>query len=341
MTNTPPFQRFLLWLYFLLAVGVGLAALVWPDVRAVSYAPLRDFLFPNFYLNARAAMAVSLEVAAPPALEAWLKTSADAFHNQNALIQIRVTPLRGADSNQRLNAMSGLPDVWIAEAHFVRAEAGGIPYETQGAPVATDYLVWVAQRTPQNLATPLDWNTVAQTIALHPDVRLAMPPPQSMEGQGACLSAAAAFHNANTVTSEQINDPAFQAWLPAFIKAAPDLSRNPLDQLSSRPPQVDIGLLLHSDWIRLPSDVFVTQVPSRGVAFDYPYYVRTSWQDAMPDEAEARRDAAERFRTYLLGAGAQQQLAGHGLERAGFAVHGQLSSLDDATARFLKFCWRK
>ena len=340
MSNTPPLNRILFGLYLVLVLAVGLAALVWPAVRSVTYAPLRDALIPNYYLPTRAGMPTRLAVAVPPALEGWVKASAAEFSQQNALIQIDVTQLRGAEAARRLNTMTGSPDAWIAEADFARLAAGGIPYATQGTPLAQDSFMWVATAAQTNLAGNLNWRAVATTADNNPQFRIAMPPASSLEGMAACLSAAAEYYAQAPVTSAQITDPAFRTWLKGLLQAAPDLSRNPRDQMTSRPPQADAGLILNSDWHQLAQGAFIHQAPDYNVVFNYPYYLRSSWQDLPTDEAGAHQAAAEKFRDFLLSSGPQSELANFGLERANTHLNGQLPPIDEATVRTLQFCWQ-
>jgi hypothetical protein len=340
MSNTPPLNRILFGLYILLTLAIGLAALIWPSVRSWTYAPLRDTLLPNFFLPTRAGQPVTLAVAVPTTLESWVKASAAEFSQQNALIQIAVTPLRGLDANRRLNTVTGLPDVWIAEADFARLAAGGIPYETQGTPLAQDTLIWVAAKSQTALAGDLGWKTVAEAASRNPQFRIAMPPLNSVEGMAACLSAAAEYHAQDQLAPAQINDPAFRGWLKALLQAAPDLSRNPRDQLASRPPQADAGLILNSDWHQLNQGGFLFQAPSYNVAFNYPYFIRSNWQNLQPDEADAHRAAAEKFKTYLLSSGPQSRLGNYGLDRPDAHLTAPRLTMDEATIRALQFCWQ-
>jgi hypothetical protein len=340
MTNTPPLHRFLITFFLLLTLGIGLAALLSPDMRAISYAPARDMLLPDFYLNAKAAMPVRLAVAAPPSLADWLKSSAVEFQKANPLFQVDVTVLRGGDAAQRLNTVTGLPDVWIAEAEFVRAQANGVAYETQGTPIAMDYLVWTSQLAHRDLLSPIDWESIAAAVRGNSQFRLALPPLQSAEGMAACLSASASFHHATFVTADQLNDPAFQAWIKKIRGAATDLARNPRDLLSTRPPQADAGLIMHTDWPALPQDALFLQTPHAEAAFRFPLYIRTQWQTLTPDEADAHRAAAQKLRSYLLSGGPQNALAGYGLGRSNATLEGEIPSPDEAATRALLFCWR-
>jgi hypothetical protein len=340
MSLTPPVNRVLLYFYLVITLGVGVAALIWPSVRSFSYAPLRDALFPNLYLPTEAGMPVTLVVAAPPALEEWLKTSASDFSSQNSLIQIVVTPLRGMDADRRLNTITSQPDIWIAEADFVRAMAGSVPYETRGSPLAQDSFVWVASKNQTGLSASLDWAAIAQASAANPQFRIAMPPLNSVEGMAACWSAAAGYHHQKDPGAAQISDPAFRKWLSDLAQAAPDRNKAAYDQLATRPPQVDVGLIQVRELDQLSQGSFFSQPPEYNPIFNYPFYIRSNWQNTQPDEAGARQSAAAKFRDYLLSAGPQGKLAAYNLQPARGQTPGQVPALDDSAVRALRFCWQ-
>ena len=74
--------------------------------------------------------------------------------------------------------------------------------------------------------------------------------------------------------------------------------------------------------------------------FNYPYFVRTYWQNLQPEEAQAQKEAALKFRDFLLTASAQDKLATFGLEKASAAQPNPLAKVDEAILRALQFCWQ-
>jgi hypothetical protein len=341
MMNAPRINQFLFIIYVLLIIGVLVAALIWPAVRSVAYAPLRDLLFPGFFLPTSAGIQAMITIAAPPTLEGWVREMAADFSARNTLIEVSVVPLRGADAGRQLNAsVTDLPDVWIAEADFVRTSVGGVPYESGGPSVAQDSLAWVAVRAKRDLAGDLTWQAIADAARSNLQFRIAVPPAGSVEGMAACTSAAAEYHQQAGLTADMVNDRAFRRWLDELLAAAPNRSRSPRDQLSSRPPEVDVGLILGSDWYRLPRESFDYQPPSYNAVFNYPYLVRVNWYELSEDEANARRIAAQKFGDFLLGAGPQSKLQNHGLERADAQTPGQVVLVDGPAVRALQACWQ-
>jgi hypothetical protein len=340
MSLTPPVNRVLLYVYLVIVLAVGSAAVIWPSVRSFSYAPVRDILFPNLFLPTSAGMPVTLTIAAPVGLEDWVRTSAVEFSKQNTLIQVDVTPLRGIDADRRLTNISSQPDVWIAEASFVRVLAGGIPYEQQGAPLARDSFIWVANKNQSGLTANLDWAAVAQAAAANPQFRVGLPTLNSVEGLAACWSAAASYSQQAAPGAAQISDAAFRKWLSALVLAAPDRNRTAVEQLATRPPQVDAGLIQNRELSQLSASLFISAAPKDNLVFDYPYSIRSNWQNLQPDEAAAHQSAAVKFREYLLSSGPQGRLAGYHLQTARSSDAGQAPVLDDQTVRALRFCWQ-
>lgn len=340
MTNTPPSNRILFGIYVFVTLVVGVAALIWPSFRSLAYAPLRDLLFPNTFLPTAASAPVTLSVAVPAALEGWVKASSVEFMQQNQFIKVEVTQLNGQEAERKLNTLTGQTDVWIAESDFARAAAASIPYEKQGASLAQETFLWVAVKSQTQFANNLNFKSVAQAASENPSFKIAMPPANSIEGMAACWIAATEFHSVETPSAAQINDPAFKEWLTKLLAAAPDRSRSPRDQLSTRPPQANAGLILNSDWSQLAQASFISQPPNRNVAFNYPYYIRSTWQNLQPEEIQLHQDAAMKFKNYLLGANAQNALTAAGLQPANAQLTGQLPITDEALIRALQFCWQ-
>jgi hypothetical protein len=342
MSSTPRLNRFLLILYVLLSLCVGGAALIWPSVRSVAYAPLRDSLVPNFYLNPQAGRPVAITMAVSPALEDWIRDSISEFSKQNPRISVEVIVLRGGEANRRLNVMTGLPDIWIAESDWARIAAGGIPYEETGTVVAQDSFLWAfAADSPRNTSAYLEWDAFARLAAGDPQFRLAVPPEASVEGMGACLSAAAEFFDQPAPTAAQIGDAKFRRWLDGLLDAVPDLTRNPYDTMTSRPPQADAAFLPIRDGRRLDPSAFVFQTPRYAPILNYSLFIRSSWNELSDLDGASKRTAAESIRSYLTGGGPQGKLADYLLERSDAVFDNPVRPADASAVYALQFCWRR
>jgi len=253
-------------------------------------------------------------------------------------VQVNVVPLRGMDAGRRLTTLSSQPDVWIAEASFVRSMAGSIPYETNGKSLAQDSFVWVATKS-QALANPLDWVAISQS-AQNARFRVALPPVNSVEGMAACWSAAASYHDLPAPSAAQIEDTAFRKWLAQILLAAPDRNKAAVEQLATRPPQVDAGYIQNRELSMLSTSLFIAAAPAHNIVFNYPFIIRSNWQNLAVDEVEARKNAAAQFRDYLLSAGPQSRLAAYHLQTARAQAGGAQPVLDDQLIRALRFCWQ-
>lgn len=294
-----------------------------------------------YTLPTRQTMQARIEVAGPTALEAWLQTAAQAFNQRDQNFQVMIIPVNGSEASRRLNAsVPDLPDVWIAEADFARARLSDPPYATTGPSIAQDYLLWVAVNRRAELTDHLDWQPVQELTVTDWQFKVALPPPNHLVGLAACLSAAATYHQEPTLNRNLVNDAGFRQWLEQLFEAIPNRRQNPRDQLISRPPKVDVGLLLQSETTAFNSTDFNHQPPTYNVAFNHPYLIRTNWLDLPPDEIEARQFVAEQFRQFLLSDSQQTRLVDYHLKPANTPLTGQPVQADELTMRSLQWCWQ-
>jgi hypothetical protein len=341
MSSPPRLNRFLFLAFILISLCVGGSALVWPSFRSIAYAPLRDSLLPNFYLNPQAGRPVSIVMAVSPALENWARDSMAEFSKQNPLITVEVTVLRGAEANRRLNVMTGLPDIWIAESDWVRTAAGGIPYEETGTVVAQDSFLWALSKgSPQNVLSHLDWTTFARLADSDPAFRMALPPEGSIEGMGACLSAAAEYFGQPSLTAAQIGDPSFRQWLDGLLDAVPDLADNPFDTMASRPPQADVAFLPIRDGRRLDPSAFSFQAPQYAPVLNFTLFIRSGWNELPDADVPLKRGAVDTIQSYLAGGGPQGKLAEYFLERSDASFNNSIRPADASAVYALQFCWQ-
>ncbi len=283
----------------------------------------------------------TIQVAVPPTLEPWVNEAAKEFNTQNNQIQVKTTPLKGTEARSKLNfGMKDLPDVWIAEATFVRNYAGNVPYEVTGPTVAQDKLVWLAGSQRADLAANLNWRLVHDTAVKEMQFKIAMPPSNNIEAMAACMSVAAEYYGEANLEKNLANDPIFQRWFNELLEATPNRSRNPRDQLASRPSEADVGLLLNNEAYQLQQQGFIATFPTYNVLFNYPYLIRTSWPELSDDQVKAQQTVAKQFRDFLLSNAQQSKLGNHGFDNAAAKPTGEFVTIGQQTVQGLQWCWQ-
>ena len=294
-----------------------------------------------YTLPTRGGVQATIQVAVAPPLDDWVREMARDFSERNRQIQIEVVALKGLDAPNQLSASGGnLPDAWIAEALFLRPIVGDAPYAQAGDSVAQDSLLWVAARQANNTVDGLNWQSIHDVALRDRQFRLALPPTNSISGLAACMSAAAAYHQLPTLERSLVDDGDFQRWLGEMLEAVPNRNLNPRDQLNSRPPQADVGLLMNSDLQQLDEERFDANPPIYNVVLDYPYFIRTEWPTLSASTANAHQVASERFRDFLIDSPQQAKLGEYGFEPAEGNDNGQSVEIDGLTLGALRGCWR-
>jgi hypothetical protein len=289
----------------------------------------------------RGTVPVTIRVAVAPPLAPWVRAAAQEFGNQNPRLTVQIAVLEGLDADRSLGpTQPNLPDAWIAEASFVRGMAERIPYDAQGQSVAQTRLVWLAVNSRDGLNGNLDWETVHEA-AVDPELwrestgdnqfDLALPSPSnSVEGVAAFLSATADYHDQADLSSINVTDQGFVAWMEDILETVPQQGGSALTQLTSRPVAVDVGMLVESDLDEVDLNRFIQQSPAYNVIFDYPYLIRRG--SPLEDAAE-REQTAEQFRAYLLSQNQQQKLANYGFAQAGDITLGTGIQVNGDTAQ--------
>ncbi|MDM8532913.1 substrate-binding domain-containing protein [Anaerolineales bacterium HSG25] len=294
-----------------------------------------------FVLPTRTSNEATIEILVPnddTAIYEWVQSAAQTFNQQDEKQQVTITRLRVSDTGQlekQLNSTQA--DVWLAEADFWRTMSNSDPFAEQGDAIAYSPLVWVAV---QSIVTgEVDWQTMHDLALNDFQFQAALPPIGQIDRLAACLSATASYHDQADLTSTLASDRGLQTWFDEFLQAVPNPRQNPADQLSSRPPKVDVGLLPYHDAKPFTESTF-QQIPARyQVGFNYPYLIREAWSHLSPTESANRQEVAQSFHDFLLSDGQQNRLATYNLQPAS-AVSGQTVTADGRTVQALKWCWQ-
>ena len=320
-------------IFFFIIVGLALVTVA----AILSLEKTQVYTLPT-----RGGVNVDISVAVAPQIEDWVRAAATDFNDRNSQISVQVISLKGLDAVQALDLskQESLPDVWIAEADFVRQMARNVPYDAQGTSLAQDSLIWLAIAQRTGLNGTLDWNIVHtaatdatqwQTLGAG-DARFdaALPSPaNSIEGVAAYLSAAASYHQQPNLNADMVGDSNFLRWMDDILLTVPEKTVSPVNQLTRTPPSVDVGMILQSRLTQINSSQFIQQAPAYNVLLNFPYLIR---RGNPAKNAADREIAAETFLNFLSSAEAQNQLPAYGLQPTStFAANGQFVTADDNT----------
>lgn len=272
-----------------------------------------------YTLPSRAVERIAIEISVPAALATWADQEADEFNARNNDADVSIVALNGLTALDQYDGASrdSLPHGWIPDASFVAAIAQeeALPFEMVNESIATTELMWGGYSDRIQVIQNLNWQSIHDAAAAGTwsqmggdnqwgNFKLTIASPaQSAEGLAALISAAASYYKTDTLTSQQLTDPEFMAWLLETVESVPNFSTlgpDPAESMASRGPSVgDIGFLSEAAWMNSASGLerwggFVTEAARYPVSLDYPFLVRTN-----ADMAE--QSLAERFAQYLAG----------------------------------------
>lgn len=307
---------------FLFFVIIGLAVLI--TVAALTLERLGIYTLPS-----RSVERITITVAVPAELSDWAKEAADAFNSRNNDADVNVIAVKGLAAIQQFKqALSAeQPHLWIPEATFVAAIAQeeGLSYTVTDEGIANTQLAWGAFQSRADALGALDWPTIHDAAVtgswsqLGGDAswgffKLTMASPStSSEGLGALISAAASYHDSNTLTSSMISDPSLAIWMKETVDSVPNFSTlgpDPAESLATRGASVgDVGFLSMAAWNRSQNglnsaETFVIRPAAYVVVLDYPIVLRSN-------SSAEEMQMAERFSSFL-----QQR---NGLEEVGLS----------------------
>jgi len=292
---------------------------------------------------------VQLTVAASPLAAEWISAAAERFNAGEHFAGTRrarivVTPVDDVEvwGTSSGWSASAHPDAWIPALSASRTYISSLPLTEDQPSLAKTLLVWGAFESRVNaLASdtiPFGWMRVAEAAAqgtwasiapqstLNGNLTLAFTHPTgTTSGFAVILSAASAFFNAPTQTSQNFAASDYRAWLAPVLQSVPNfntLGASPARTIAARGITLgDLALLPESDWVRnLSGRLTDSTDPIQFVYLDYPLVfdfpvvvwtgTTSSSPDVPPDQAQA---IMRQFGEFLLSEAEQLAAQSFGL----------------------------
>lgn len=286
---------------------------------------------------------VHLSVAAAIAAEPWLSAAAREFSGKEyeldgvrRKVTAEVYPLDGVTAlNKWANGeFQTPPTAWVAEsrdwvnqANTAAADhykqdiflAGG-QYRDQSVALSPE--VWAVFKSraavlEKKFAKPLDWQ-VARAAAVSRGwadlggdnawgrFKLVIPhPKRDPAGLAAMVSAAGAYYNKPTVSTDELNDARFLAWLKELLDTVVDFQPYGAENMVLYGPSAgDAGqvlenyLLLNAEAIEKRwGDGLIVVYPDPIAWYDFPFAI---YMGKEKESSAAEKDAAVLFKRFLL-----------------------------------------
>lgn len=291
-------------------------------------------------------------------VEPWVQDAAQKFNSQKRTqdgrtIVVTITPMDSVTAMGKYDRgeFNPVPTVWIPDSRYLvdlvnatySQKLGRDIFLTDGEyrakPLATSLFSWGiyasrAQVLQAKFGT-IDWKTVHDAATAKggwPDLggqpawgyfKLVVPNPhKNAAGLLAMVAAAGEYYDKTTITTEDVTNPKFQAWLKELMGSVTDfssLSAYSVEDLALFGYSVgDGGQLLESDLLTNMggiqtrwSDPLVIVYPKYLTWFDFPF---TIWMG--PETSAAEKNAALEFEKYLLSPEVQSGAIKQGLRPA-------------------------
>lgn len=280
------------------------------------------------FLQARPPLIVTIVV--DPLAEDWLQDAADAFNQQERVIngitrlQVNLTTtseMRVWQGNTPWNFDDHPQALVPTSSASVSFAPANVPWTLLEASLARSPLMWGGFQSRVDVLTddgtrPFTWGAVADAAqaerwdAIGGDdawnfVKLAYNRPSAtMSGVGTLLSAAGNFANLGQLDPATLSDPSFVAWFERIRDSVPSfqtLGSNPASAMAGRGPStVEIAILPEVQWLTtleglLQQEPMVFAYPTYQLVLDFPLAI---WDDANLSEEE--RAAVRSFADFML-----------------------------------------
>lgn len=308
------------------------------------------------------AQPIQVRVVSALPIEPWVQEAAQKFNAEKRTLDgrtvvVTVTPMDSVTALGKWDRgeFNPIPTVWIPDSRYLvelvnatyKEKLGRDIFLTDGEyrarPIATSLFSWgiysSRARVLQNRFGAIDWKAIHDAAIAKggwPELggqpawgyfKLVVPNPhKNAAGLLAMVAAAGEYFDKTTITTEDVTNPKFQAWLKELMGAVTDfssLSAYSVEDLALFGYSVgDGGQLLESDLLvnmggiqTRWSDPLVVVYPKYLTWFDFPF---TIWMG--PETSAAEKNAALQFEKYLLSPAIQSAAAQRGLRPANTEV---------------------
>jgi len=357
--------RLIFFLVIAIAVVIVGAGLV---IRAMGNKP-RASVVSNKPLEVRVVTAL--------AVEPWVTEAAKGYNAGNPKLEgqpihVTIIPMDGLSALSRYDSASfeQLPTAWIPDSRYLVELANAAQKDKQGRdvfltdgeyrakPIALSLFAWGIYQSRavvlEKKFGEINWKTLhdaATTKGGWPELggdpqwgffKLVVPNPRkNVGGLAAMVAAAGEYYDRPDISTADVTDLKFQAWLKELMSSVTDLSgasAYTAEDFALLGYSVgDGGQLLESDLLASMAgiqtrwnDPLAVRYPKYVSWFDFPFSV---WMGTETTAQE--KNAALDFEKYLLTKDVQSKAVAYGLR----PVHPDVSVMADANSPFAK--WQK
>lgn len=305
---------------------------------------------------------LSVRIVSALPIEPWVQEAARKFNAEKQTLDgqsivVSVTPMDSLTAMGKWDRgeFNPIPTVWIPDSRYLVELVNAIYNEKLGRdifltdgeyrakPLATSLFSWgiysSRARVLQTKYGAIDWKAIHDAAIAKggwPELggqpawgyfKLVVPNPhKNAAGLLAMVAAAGEYYDKTSITTEDVTNPKFQAWLKELMGSVTDfssLSAYSVEDLALFGYSVgDGGQLLESDLLvnmggiqTRWADPLVIVYPKYLTWFDFPF---TIWMG--PETSAAEKNAALQFEKYLLSAAVQSTATQRGLRPANTEV---------------------
>ena len=320
---------------------------------------------------------IEVRVVTALAVEPWVTEAAKSYNAaehklEGRLIHVTIIPMDGLSALARYDSESfdPLPTAWIPDSRYLVELANAVKKEKAGRdvfltdgeyrakPMALSLFAWGIYQSRANVLEKkygeVNWKSLHDAAIAKggwPELggdkqwgyfKLVVPNPRkNVGGLAAMVAAAGEFYDKPSISTADVTEPKFQAWLKELMGAVTDISgasAYTAEDFALLGYSVgDGGQLLESDLLANMGgiqtrwgDPLVVRYPKYVTWFDFPF---TVWMG--PETTAVEKNAALEFEKYLLTKDVQAKSVVYGLR----PVHAEVNVMSDANSPFAK--WQK